>query len=116
MNAARDPVSLDAPIFNDNNGASTGDFVEDTRYMQPESYALDIDLRENVDALLASLTEREAEILRYRFGLNGHEQLSLKEVGVRFNLTKERIRQIEKKALERLQSIGHQHELESFVA
>ena len=116
MNAARDPVSLDAPIFNDNNAASTGDFVEDTRYMQPESYALDIDLRENVDALLASLTEREAEILRYRFGLNGHEQLSLKEVGVRFNLTKERIRQIEKKALERLQSIGHQHELESFVA
>lgn len=116
MNAARDPVSLDAPIFNDNSAASTGDFVEDTRYMQPESYALDIDLRENIDTLLASLTDREAEILRYRFGLNGYEQLSLKEVGMRFNLTKERIRQIEKKALERLQSIGHQHELESFVA
>ena len=116
MNAARDPVSLDAPMFSDNNAASTGDFVEDTRYMQPESYALDIDLRENIDALLASLTDREAEILRYRFGLNGYEQLSLKEVGIRFNLTKERIRQIEKKALERLQAIGHQHELESFVA
>ena len=116
MNVARAPISLDAPIFNDNSTASTGDFIEDTHYMQPESYALDIDLRENIDTLLASLTEREAEILRYRFGLNGYEQLSLKEVGLRFNFTKERIRQIEKKALERLQSIGHQHELESFVA
>lgn len=116
MNAARDPVSLDAPVFHDNNAARTGDFIEDTRYMQPESYALDMDLRRNINMLLASLTEREAEILRYRFGLNGYEQLSLKEVGLRFNLTKERIRQIEKKALERLHSISHQYELESFVA
>jgi len=116
MNAARDPVSLDAPVFNDNSAASAGDFIEDTRYVQPESYALDIDLRENIDAMLALLTEREAEILRYRFGLNGYEQLSLKEVGNKFNLTKERIRQIEKKALEQLQSISRQYELESFVA
>lgn len=116
MNAARDPVSLDAPVFNDNSTANAGDFIEDTRYMQPESYALEIDLRENVDIMLAALTEREAEILRYRFGLNGYEQLSLKAVGTKFHLTKERIRQIEKKALGQLESIGRQHELESFVA
>jgi len=116
INAARDPVSLDAPVFADNSAISAGDFIEDTQYMQPENYAFDMNLRENIDALLASLTDREAEILRYRFGLNGYEQLSLKEVGSRFNLTKERIRQIEKKALERLQSEGHLRELESFVA
>lgn len=116
MNAARDPVSLDAPLFNDTSAASTGDFIEDTRYTQPENYAVDTNLRENINTLLDSLTEREAKIIRYRFGLNGYEPLSLKEVGKRFDLTKERIRQIEKKALERLQLIGHQHELDSFVA
>ena len=116
MNAARDPISLDAPVFSDNSTAHAGDFIEDTRYMQPESYAIDMDLRRNINILLDSLSEREAEILRYRFGLNGYEQLSLKEVGLRFNLTKERIRQIEKKALERLHAISHQYELESFVA
>lgn len=116
VNVARTPVSLDAPIFSDNSAASTGDFIEDNRYMLPEDYALNINLRENVDMLLSSLTEREAEILRYRFGLNGYEQLSLKEVGLRFNLTKERIRQIEKKALERLQTLSKSYELESFVA
>lgn len=116
VNVAREPVSLDAPVFSDNTAASTGDFIEDNRYMLPEEYMLDMDMRENVDMLLGTLTEREAEILRYRFGLNGYEQLSLKEVGNRFNLTKERIRQIEKKALERLQSISRLHELDSFVA
>ncbi|MEL3907334.1 MAG: RNA polymerase sigma factor RpoD/SigA [Treponema sp.] len=116
VNVAREPVSLDAPVFSDNTAASTGDFIEDNRYMLPEEYMLDMDMRENVDMLLGTLTEREAEILRYRFGLNGYEQLSLKEVGKRFNLTKERIRQIEKKALERLQSISRLHELDSFVA
>nr|WP_305880067.1 sigma-70 domain-containing protein [Treponema sp. OMZ 803] len=74
MNAARDPV-LDALIFNDNNGASTGDFVEDTRYMQPKAmHLISISVRMSMRCS-HPLTEREAEILRYRFGLNGYEQL-----------------------------------------
>ena len=116
VNAARDPVSLDAPVFTDNTNASAGDFIEDTHYTLPEDYIVDMDLRNNVDALLAALSPREAEILRYRFGLNGYDQLSLKEVGLRFNLTKERIRQIEKKALERLQNDSRARQLEAFVA
>jgi len=116
VNAARDPVSLDAPVFTDNTTASASDFIEDTHYTLPEDYIVDMDLRNNVDALLASLSPREAEILRYRFGLNGYDQLSLKEVGLRFNLTKERIRQIEKKALERLQNDSRVRQLEAFVA
>lgn len=116
VNAARDPVSLDAPVFTDNTTASAGDFIEDTHYTLPEDYIVDMDLRNNVDALLAALSPREAEILRYRFGLNGYDQLSLKEVGLHFNLTKERIRQIEKKALERLQNDSRVRQLEAFVA
>ncbi|MGP1455302.1 MAG: sigma-70 family RNA polymerase sigma factor [Treponema sp.] len=116
VNAARDPISLDAPVFTDNTTASASDFIEDTHYTVPEDYIVDMDLRNNVDALLAALSPREAEILRYRFGLNGYDQLSLKEVGLRFNLTKERIRQIEKKALERLQNDSKVRQLEAFVA
>ncbi len=116
VNASRTPVSLDAPLFTDERSAAAGDFIKDTHYMLPEDHAIDTNLRENVDELLASLSDREAEILRYRFGLNGYEQLSLKAVGVKFNLTKERIRQIEKKALERLQSLSRSRQLEAFVA
>lgn len=116
LNVSQTPVSLDAPVFTDSSVASTGDFIEDTQYVQPEDHVMDMHLRKQVDMLLDSLTEREAEILRYRFGLNGYEQLSLKAVGGRFNLTKERIRQIEKKALERLHTLSTERELEAFVA
>lgn len=66
--------------------------------------------------VLATLSRKEALVLRYRFGLNGAKSMSLKEVGDKFNLTKERIRQIEKKAIKRLQAPARKARLEAFVA
>ena len=73
-------------------------------------------MREDIDSILSTLTEKEANVLRYRFGLNGQESMSLKEVGDVFNLTKERIRQIEKKAIRRLQHPSRVNKLEVYVA
>jgi len=73
-------------------------------------------MKEDIDAVLDSLTEKEAEVLRCRFGLNGKESMSLKEVGDVFHLTKERIRQIEKKAIRRLKHPTRMSKLEAYVA
>ena len=73
-------------------------------------------MKEEIDSVLNALTEKEATVLRYRFGLNGNKSMSLKEVGDKFNLTKERIRQIEKKAIKRLQTPSYAARLEAYVA
>lgn len=116
VNIARDMVSLDAPLFSDRESNTIGDFLEDEMYEQPESYAIEQNLKADIDELLLSLSEKEAEVLRYRFGLNGYKPMSLKEIGDQFNLTKERIRQIEKKAIKRLQHPGRMSRLEAYVA
>jgi len=82
----------------------------------PEDYAMDMSLRDEVNELLKNLDDREAEIIRYRFGLDGYAPLSLKEVGLIFNLTKERIRQIEKKALQQLKKPAEKQKLAVYVA
>ena len=112
VNIARDMVSLDTPVFSDRDSSSMGDFLEDNRYEQPEEFVIENNLREDIDELLETLTEKEAEVIRYRFGLNGYKAMSLKEIGSLFNLTKERIRQIEKKAIRRLQNPTRMNRLE----
>lgn len=117
INISREMVSLDAAVRPDSSESSNvADFLEDSRYADPADVVIDSAMQEEINTVLASLTEREATVLRYRFGLDGNKSMSLKEVGDKFNLTKERIRQIEKKAIKRLQHPARTARLEAFVA
>ena len=114
---SRDMVSLDSALRPaDADSATIGEFLEDDQYENPEQSAINMTMREDIDSVLDSLSEKEAEVLRYRYGLNGSSSMSLKEVVDVFNLTKERIRQIEKKALRRLQHPQRMSRLEAYVA
>jgi len=116
VNISRDMVSLDSPVFADRDSSNLGDFIEDSLYEQPEDYVVASNLRDDIDEILSSLSEKEAEVIRYRFGLSGYRAMSLKEIGTKFSLTKERIRQIEKKAIKRLQHPSRMGRLEAYVA
>jgi RNA polymerase primary sigma factor len=116
VNISRDLVSLETPVYAEKDSSQLGDFVEDSGYSHPEDTAMETSLREDINSVLHTLTEKEAEIIQYRFGLNGRSPLSLKEIGDRYNLTKERIRQIEKKALKRLQHPSRSQFLEAYTA
>ncbi len=112
---SRSLVSLDGPIGPDRDAASVGDFVVDAKSQSPEGHAEENVLRDQINRVLSTLTEKEADIIVRRFGLNGKQPLSLKEIGARYRLTKERIRQIEKKALRRLRHPSRSRYLEAFA-
>jgi RNA polymerase primary sigma factor len=116
VNISRDLVSLETPVYAEKDSSQLGDFIEDSGYVRPEEEAIEISLKEDINSVLTTLTGKEAEIIQFRFGLNGRSPLSLKEIGDRYNLTKERIRQIEKKALKRLQHPSRSQFLESYIA
>jgi RNA polymerase primary sigma factor len=107
-----EPVSLDAPAGGEPDSPALGETLADTGEPLPEDLMLQKALCHDVDELLAVLAKREAEILRCRCGLGGRRQMSLQEVGEQFHLTKERIRQIEKRALRKLR---HRREAERLV-
>jgi len=116
VNVSRDLVSLEAPVFDERDSSVLGDFVENDRYQSPDDHVIEQGLKDDINDVLRTLTEKESEVLQYRFGLNGRRAMSLKEIGDRFNLTKERIRQIEKAALKRLSVPGRTESLEGYVA
>ena len=116
INISRDLVSIDNPINSgEKESALLSDYIVDSRTPQPEEIVIDSSLKAEINKLLETLTEKEADIIEQRFGLNGLIPMSLKEIGDRYNLTKERIRQIEKKAIDRLKHVSRSRYLESFV-
>ncbi|MDR1218822.1 MAG: RNA polymerase sigma factor RpoD/SigA [Treponema sp.] len=116
INISRDMISMDVPVSSERDASVIGDFIEDKHYQSPDEYMTGNALKEDIESALRTLTRKEADIIRLRFGLDNRKPMSLKEVGDRFNLTKERIRQIEKKAIKRLQHPSRQKLLESYVA
>ena len=116
LNISREYVSLDAPVKAGTRDASlVGDFVEDKNTVQPEDAAVNESLRTEVGKLLEKLPEKEAAILKQRYGLGGEKPKSLKEIGDLFHLTKERIRQIEKRAILRLKAMPMTQELQAYA-
>ena len=117
INISREMVSLDAELSTpDNDRTSVGDFIEDTQSAKPEDKVISDSLREDINKVLHTLKPNEENVLRLRYGLNGEKPMSLKEVGDVCNLTKERIRQIEKHAILRMQHVTRSRRLESYIA
>lgn len=109
-------VSLDAPVRNDADSNSVGDFIEEDRYQTPDEVVIDGAMKDDIDDALKTLRPNEEKVLRLRYGIGGTKPMSLKEVGDECNLTKERIRQIEKNALTRMQHPARAKKLVSYVA
>ena len=114
MQIARDVSSLDAPVNSEEN-TSFGDFIESDE-PRPEEVVMDEALKNSVRKILGTLSEKERGIITLRFGLDNNKALSLKEVGEIYNLTKERIRQIEKKVLSNLLENEEVRELKAYIA
>ena len=115
MSISREMVSFDAPVTSSTDGSDSklGDFIEDDD-LGPEELSMQKCLKEDINTVLSTLTDKEKEIITLRFGLNNNAPMSLKEIGEIYNLTKERIRQIEKRALERLKQPSRSKLLESY--
>lgn len=117
LDISRDTLSLDAPSSYDDSGKMTlGDSVASDTRSDPSENAMDSSLRDSIFEVLGTLDSKSAQVLRMRFGLDSGECMSLKQVGDHFNLTKERIRQIEKTAIMRIRNSSRKDKLVDYVA
>jgi len=114
MKIAKEPISMETPIGDDDD-SHLGDFIEDSTHTAPMDAALQAGLRDVVKDILDSLTPREAKVLRMRFGIEMSTDHTLEEVGKQFDVTRERIRQIEAKALRKLKHPSRSDKLRSFI-
>ena len=114
MKIAKEPISLETPI-GDEEDSQLGDFIQDTNAILPLDSAIQENLKETTTRVLASLTPREERVLRMRFGIGMNTDHTLEEVGQQFSVTRERIRQIEAKALRKLKHPSRSRKLRSFL-
>ena len=114
LKIAKEPISMETPIGDDED-SHLGDFIEDTNVESPIENTVNITLSETVRDVLAGLTPREAKVLRMRFGIDMNTDHTLEEVGKQFDVTRERIRQIEAKALRKLRHPSRSEQLRSFL-
>ncbi len=114
LKIAKEPISMETPIGDDED-SHLGDFIEDSRVLSPIEAATIAGLRESTQNVLAGLTAREAKVLRMRFGINMNTDHTLEEVGKQFDVTRERIRQIEAKALRKLRHPSRSEQLRCFL-
>ncbi|MCX8031565.1 MAG: sigma-70 family RNA polymerase sigma factor [Thermodesulfovibrionales bacterium] len=115
LEISKEPVSIETPIsFNDN--AQLGDFIEDKNSISPLDHAIMVDIRDGLDKVLSSLNPKEELVIRKRYGIGNNTPLTLEEVGRECNLTRERIRQIEKKALKKLRHPAKSSWLKVFLS
>ena len=114
LKIAKEPISMETPIGDDED-SHLGDFIEDTNVESPIENTTNINLQETVRDVLAGLTPREAKVLRMRFGIDMNTDHTLEEVGKQFDVTRERIRQIEAKALRKLRHPSRSEQLRSFL-
>ncbi|NIA08623.1 MAG: sigma-70 family RNA polymerase sigma factor [Nitrospiraceae bacterium] len=113
LEASREPVSLETPVGNED--STLGDFIENKEAISPYDTVQERELTERIKGILATLSPREEKIIRLRFGIGEDSEYTLEEIGKRFNVSRERIRQIEKKALNRLRHSSRRDRLKYFL-
>ena len=114
LKIAKEPISMESPVGDDED-SHLGDFIEDENADQPLDKTINTGLNESTRDILSGLTPREAKVLRMRFGIDMNTDHTLEEVGKQFDVTRERIRQIEAKALRKLRHPSRAHNLKSFL-